>query len=112
MINIIIFILSFYVLLLSVVGYGMFFQRVCFRTIKNMNDPEVVYIGFYGLFAITFISVISSFFVPHNFVHNILLHIFGVLSFIFIRSENKKLYKNNFFYLSCNIFCFINIKNT
>ena len=74
MFDIIIFILSFYILLISVIGYGMLFQRVCFGTIKNMNDPEVIYIGFYGLFAITFISVTSSFFVPHNFVHNIILH--------------------------------------
>ena len=92
MIDIIVFILSFYILLLSVVGYGMFFQRICFRTIKNMNDPEVIYIGFYGLFAITFISVVSSFFVPHNYVHNILLHIIGVLFFIFIGVANKKNY--------------------
>ena len=80
--NFIIFFSFFYILLLSVVGYGMFFQNLCFGGIKNMNDPKVIYTGFYGLFAITFISIISSLFVPHNFIHNILLHLIGVLFFI------------------------------
>ena len=76
-----------------------------------MNDPEVIYIGFYGLFAITFISVVSSFFVPHNYVHNILLHIIGVLFLFLLELQIKNLYKNDFFYLGCSIFRFINIKD-
>ena len=112
MFDIIIFILSFYILLLSVIGHGMFFQKLCFGTIKNMNDPEVIYTGFYGLFAITFISVISSFFVPHNFAHNILLHISGVLFFLFIRATNKKNYIKMIFFISIVVFSALLISKT
>ena len=79
--NIIIFLSYFYILLLSVIGYGIFFQNLCFGRIKDMNDSNVIYTGFYGLFTITFISIISSLIVPHNFTHNILLHIVGVMFF-------------------------------
>ncbi len=90
MINIIIFFLVFYILLISVLGYGILFKHFCFGAIQNINNQSSIYIGFYGLFLLTFISVISSLFVPHNFIHNILLHLFGVLFFIFYKTKNKK----------------------
>ena len=110
--NFIIFFSFFYILLLSVVGYGMFFQNLCFGGIKNMNDPKVIYTGFYGLFAITFISIISSLFVPHNFIHNILLHLIGVLFFIFIKIENKKDYLKIIFLISIAVFSALIISKT
>jgi hypothetical protein len=73
--DIIIFFLTFYLLLISVVGYGILFQNLCYEHIKNISDQNEIYIGFYGLFFLTFISLISSLFVPHNFIHNIILHI-------------------------------------
>ena len=110
--NIIIFLSSFYILLLSVVGYGMFFQNLCFGAIKDMNDTKIIYTGFYGLFAITFISAISSLLVPHNFIHNILLHIVGVLFFIFIKIRNKKNYLKIIFLISIAVFSALLISKT
>ena len=78
MLNIIIFFLSFYVLLVSVVGYGLLFQTLTFGSTESMNHQKSIYIGFYGLFLITFISLITSLFVPHDFIHNILLHLLGI----------------------------------
>ena len=50
--NIIIFFLSFYILLISVIGYGILFQNLCFGPIKDMNDEKVIYTGFiFGLVA-------------------------------------------------------------
>ena len=89
--NIIIFFLSFYILLISVIGYGILFQNLCFGPIKDMNDEKVIYTGFYGLFLLTFISLITSLFLSHNFIHNILLHLIGILLFIFLRVKNKKI---------------------
>ena len=98
--NIIIFFLTFYILLISVIGYGILFQNLCFGTIKDMRDQKVIYIGFYGLFLITFISLITSLFLSHNFIHNILLHLIGVLSFVFLRIKNKKNYLKIIFLIS------------
>ena len=90
--NIVIFFLTFYILLISVVGYGILFQNLCFGTIKDMKDQKVIYIGFYGLFLLTLVSLISSLFVAHNFIHNILLHLIGILLFLFTHVKNKKTY--------------------
>ena len=100
MTNIIIFFLTFYILLISVIGYGILFQNLCFGTIKDMREQKVIYTGFYGLFLITFISLITSLFLSHNFIHNILLHLIGVLSFVFLRVKNKKNYLKIIFLIS------------
>ena len=98
--SIIIFFLAFYVLLISVLGYGILFQNVCFGKIENLNHQRTIYIGFYGLFLLTFISLISSLFVPHDFMHNGLLHLLGVLLFIFYKVKNKNEYLKVIFLIS------------
>ena len=100
MLNVIIFFSSFYILLISVIGFGILFQNILFGTIKDMNDQKVIYTGFYGLFLLTFISQITSFFVAHNFTHNILLHLIGLLLFTFIKVKNKKTYLKFIFLIS------------
>ena len=92
MFNILIFFLTFYILLISVLGYGIFFQNLCYGPIKDTKDEKIIYVGFYGLFLLTLISFISSLLVAHNFVHNILLHIAGVLFFVLLKVKNKKDY--------------------
>jgi hypothetical protein len=98
--NIIIFFLTFYILLISVIGYGILFQKLCFGTFKDLKDQKVIFTGFYGLFLLTFISLITSLFLAHNFTHNILLHLIGVLSFIFLTVKNKKNYLKIIFLIS------------
>ena len=92
MIDIIIFFSFFYILLISITGYGILFQNLCFGTIKSMNDEKVIYLGFYGLFLLTLISLITILFVPHDHIHNIFLHLIGILLFLFIKVKNKKDY--------------------
>ena len=98
--NIIIFFLTFYILLISVIGYGILFQNLCFGTIKDMKNQKVIYTGFYGLFLLTFISLVTSLFLPHDFTHNILLHLIGVLSFVFLKVKNKNNYLKIIFLIS------------
>jgi hypothetical protein len=98
--DIIIFFLIFYILLVSVVGYGILFQNLCFGKMKGMADQSTIYIGFYGLFLLTLISLLSSLLVPHNFAHNIILHLIGVLLFIFLKIKNKKDYSKIIFFIS------------
>ena len=110
--NIIIFFLSFYILLISVIGYGILFQNLCFGSIKDMNDEKVIYTGFYGLFLLTFISLITSLFLSHNFIHNILLHLIGILLFIFLRVKNKKNYLKIILFISLILFSALLISKT
>ena len=98
--NIIIFLFTFYILLISVIGYGILFQKLCFGTFKDLKDQKAIYTGFYGLFLLTLISLITSLFLAHNFTHNILLHLIGVLSFIFLAVKNKKNYLKIIFLIS------------
>ena len=98
--NIIIFFLSFYFILLSVLGYGILFHNLCFDKIKNLNGKDSHFVGFYGLLFITLISIITSLFVPHNFIHNSLLHFFGVIFFFFSNVGQKKQYLKFIFLIS------------
>ncbi len=100
MIDILIFFIFFYGLLISVVGYGILFRKLCFSNLEKIDDQTIIYIGFYGLFLLTLISLITSLVVPHNFIHNILLHLIGILLLIFIKFRNKKTYLKNILFIS------------
>ena len=112
MLNFVIFLISFYLLLISVIGYGVLFQNFCFETIKNAKDQKIIYIGFYGLFLITFISLITSLFFPHNFIHNLILHLIGIILFIFLKIKNKKDYLKVIFLISIFTFSALLISKT
>ncbi len=108
----IIFFLTFYLFLLSVIGYGIMFQNLCFGTMESMNDQNVIYIGFFGLFFIAFISLLSSFFVAHSFIHNIFLHFAGIILFFFINVKDKKSYLKIIFLISLFLFSALLISKT
>ncbi len=86
------FFFVFYILLISVIGYGILFQRLCYEKKKITLNNDEIFLGFYGLFFLTFISIITSLFIPHNFLHNIILHTIGILIFFFSKFDNKKKY--------------------
>src|SRR5210317_1705676 len=96
----IIFLISFYFLLFSVIGYGLFFQSFFFEKIKNFNDEKSIFVGFYGLFFITLISLLTSLFLPHNFIHNLILHIMGMILFISYKAQNKQSYLRSILLIS------------
>ena len=100
MINVLIFFLFFYLLLISIIGFGFLFQNVFYGAIRNFDDQKIIYTGFYGLFLLTFISLITSLFFSHNFTHNLILHFFGILSFLIIKVKNKKKYFKTIFFIS------------
>ncbi len=92
MFQIFIFIISFYFLLLSIIGYGLFYQNVCFSKFKNLNHESSIFIGFFGLALVTLISLVTSLFVQHDYVHNLILHFIGIIFFIFVPIKNKSKY--------------------
>ena len=110
--NSIIFIFSFFLLLLSTIGYGLLFNNLCFKKINDLDDKNSIFIGFYGLFFLTFISLFSSLIIQHNFFHNVVLHIIGILLLLFLPSKNKKKYILFLFFLAIILFSALLISKT
>lgn len=100
MLEIIIFFSFFYFFLISVIGFGIFFQKVMYGSIQNLYDQKIIFTGFYGLFLLSLISLFTSIFFSHNFVHNALLHLVGILFFIIFKFTNKKEYIKIIFLIS------------
>ena len=90
--NTLVFFSFFYLLLISIIGYGLFFQNIFLKSINKNGIHLFEFTGFYGLFFITIISLLSSLFLPHNFIHNIILHLIGFLLFFLLNYEKKFLY--------------------
>ena len=57
---------------------------------KYESDNVHLYVGFGGLLSVTFLSLLTSLFTAHDFNHNIILHLFGFIFFIYFKFDNKK----------------------
>ena len=68
-------------IIISTVGYGYFFVNITRIKVDNFNYG---YLGLFGIFILTFYSYISHFFIPHNYISNIVLISGGLISFVFL----------------------------
>lgn len=113
MIDLFIFLFFFYVLLISVIGYGLlFFKFVRINSVTSINHQEFIYIGFYGIFLLTTISFITSLFVSHNYLHNFFLHFIGILYFFLFKNDNKNEYLRNILIISLFVLTALLISKT
>jgi len=81
------FIFYIYLFVFSTIGHGEVFSRIFNKELLNYN---IGFKGLIGFFSISLISVTSSYFFSHNFIHNIILHSIGIFGFIlFLISDNK-----------------------
>ena len=85
--NFVILISYYFVLLLSLIGYGYCFSKIC---LINLNRYNFSVLGILGIIFLTFISYLTNLFVSHNFAHNVIVHIVGISIFIFL--FRKKLF--------------------
>jgi len=80
---------------------------------KNLLKYNLGYIGILGLLALVILSYTTIFFTKHGYVHNLIVHAAGLISFAFFFCKlklNKNIIKNIWpFYLLLDIF-FINNK--
>ncbi len=88
MIDHLIFLFYIYFFLFSSIGYGIGFSKTISKNLVNLN---LGWYGIIGFFLLSFISLISSFFVPHNFLHNSILHIIGFIFFFSYLLKRKDL---------------------
>jgi hypothetical protein len=89
-INTIVYILYFVALLLSILGYGLFTNHFLNISWKKFS---IGLSGLTGLFCVTFISFITHIFLPHNFLHNIIIHVLGISLLIYFLKKNFYLFK-------------------
>ena len=75
---------------LSIIGYGFIFSKILKNGFLKLN---LGYQGFLGFFFLSFLSLVTSFFFPHNFIHNFIIHLAGLSSFIFFVFDQKKLHQ-------------------
>ena len=71
----------------SIIGYGIIFSKIANKELLSEN---IGYIGIIGFFFISLISIFSSFFFAHNYLHNIILHTVGIIFFLTSISSLKK----------------------
>lgn len=90
--DLLLFLIIFFLCLCSVIGYGFFFHILVLS--KRDIQDNLKYVGFYGIGLITFISMITSIFLSHNYLHNIIIHFFGFLLFLLFFKKNLIYFKN------------------
>ena len=83
------FILYYFLICFSLVGYGLLFSKILRLDFQNY--------GFLGLLGITFsitISYLTSVFLTHNYIFNLIYLLSGFVSFLFFYKK-KFNYKKN-----------------
>ena len=94
-----IFILS--LLLLSIIGYGLFFSNKL-TSHNNFLKKEISlgYIGIFGIFFSVLISYITILITAHNNLHNVIFILIGNLFFWYFFIRSKKKFINKYFIYS------------
>jgi hypothetical protein len=90
LLNLFFFLITFVLILFSVLGYGLFSASYL-----RINDKNLSF-GIFGLLGVFFSTLISYFthiITPHNIYHNLLFHLIGLSFFIFFFLKNYSLYK-------------------
>ena len=76
--NFLILIFYYFVILISVLGYGFFFLKVFEKKLVSNNFG---YVGLFGIYVILVYSYLSNFILAHSQFHNILILIIGTILF-------------------------------
>ena len=96
--NFLTFFFSYFIILISILGYGFFllsFEK------NQKTTSDFGYVGLIGIFFLIIYSYASNLFVPHSKIHNIILILLGIyFFFIFNKSFlNNKNFKKDLIFL-------------
>lgn len=97
LVDLIILFLFYFVILFSILGYGLFFQTYFFQN----NYLNLGIIGLIGIFILIIYSYISHYFISHNYWHNLIILILGLIAFFYYFKKNIA---KNYFFLFLIIF--------
>ena len=93
-VNFILFFLSYFIILTSILGYGLLFYGL----FKKINNYNFGYLGLIGIFFLTLYSYLSNIFFSHSEIHNLLFLAFGLIYFIIFLKNSFIEIKKDFFF--------------
>ena len=96
-------ILYYFLILVAILGYGLFFLKI-FR-IKSINN-DFGYVGLFGIYVLIIYSYLSNFFIGHSKIHNILLLSIGIGIFLYKILRNYTKYRKEII-ITLTVFIFI-----
>ena len=94
MFNILILIFYYFLILVSILGYGSFFLKI-FE--KKLIINNFGYVGLFGLYVFLIYSYLSNFIIAHSEFHNIIILILGIILFFLKILKNYSDYKKEIF---------------
>ena len=74
------------ILSFSIIGHGYLLSKIINKDFLNFN---IGYQGLLGILFLTIISYITIFFTKHDYIHNIILHFIGIVSFFYFLKKKK-----------------------
>ena len=83
--NLITLFVFYYLIIFSIIGYGLIFTRLIF----NYEITNTGYLGLYGFFILIIYSYISHFLFPHGLTHNLIVLILGIITTLFFLFKKK-----------------------
>ena len=89
----------YYLILFSIIGYGNISSKLLNRSL-SLGE-----IGFYGLALLILISYITNFIIPHNYIHNSILILIGVISACFYLTKPNL--DKNLFFITLSVFAIL-----
>ena len=102
MFNTLFFFIFYFLILISIIGYGTLIDS------KEKNLISIGFLGLKGLFILIILSYFTNFLTPHNFIHNSVILIIGVLLFLYNYKKTIKI-NNNFYIILSSIVLFLGI---
>ena len=97
--NLLILASSYLIILISIIGYSLFFYRIS----KNNINLEFEFSLLGSLLFLIFISFLTHLFTNHGYIHNLIVLFLGIIFFLFNLVKEKKLLNNHFPYI-CLVF--------
>ena len=91
MYNFYIFIVYYTLILVSIIGYGLFFLKLFKIKLDLINFG---YAGLFGIYILIIYSYFSNLFIAHTEFHNLIVLFIGLILFIYSIKQKYFLYKN------------------
>jgi hypothetical protein len=91
--DVFLFIFYFYLIFFSIIGYGFLFCRL---SKINLREISIGIIGLVGVFFLTLISYLTIIFFPHNYIHNLIIVLTGILLVAYEFFDVKKIFRKQF----------------
>ena len=82
--NYLIFLISYFLIVLSVIGHGVLAIKL---TKTNISIEEIGFVGLVGIFFLILYSYITHFFISHGYLHNLIFIFIGLSSIYYFKSE-------------------------